>query len=137
MAKDLTTSSIDRQNILNNPYALAEIEKADGIRGIPFEGNTVVLKEQVAEFFDVTPRTVENYVERHAEELARNGYELIDGKRLQALKLGILALDDPETDFGIKEKDRWEAARSNPRLADRQSRTGTGPWAQSEANSCE
>jgi DNA-binding NtrC family response regulator len=71
MAKDLTTSSIDRQNILNNPYALAEIEKAAGIRGIPFEGKTVVLKEQVAEFFDVTPRTVENYVERHAEELAR------------------------------------------------------------------
>jgi hypothetical protein len=104
MAKDLTTSSIDRQNILNNPYALAEIEKAAGIRGIPFEGKTVVLKEQVAEFFDVTPRTVENYVERHAEELARNGYELIDGKRLQALKLGILGLDDPETDFGIIQK---------------------------------
>jgi hypothetical protein len=29
------------------PYALAEIEKAAGIRGIPFEGKTVVLKEQV------------------------------------------------------------------------------------------
>jgi hypothetical protein len=48
MAKDLTTSEIDRQNILNNPYALAEIEKAAGIRGLPFEGKPVVLKEQVA-----------------------------------------------------------------------------------------
>jgi hypothetical protein len=134
MAKDLTTSSIDRQNILNNPYALAEIEKAAGIRGIPFEGKTVVLKEQVAEFFDVTARTVENYVERHAEELARNGYELIDGKRLQTLKLGILALDDPETDFGINEKARRASARSVRTLAIWQSRTG--PRAQSEVKSC-
>lgn len=38
MSKDLTNSAVDRQNILNNPYALAEIEKAAGIRGIPFEG---------------------------------------------------------------------------------------------------
>ncbi len=45
MSKDLTNSAVDRQNILNNPYALAEIEKAAGIRGIPFEGKTVVLKE--------------------------------------------------------------------------------------------
>lgn len=57
IGKDLTTSAIDRQNILNNPYALAEIEKAAGIKGIPFEGKTVVLKEQVAAFFEVTPRT--------------------------------------------------------------------------------
>ena len=28
MSKDLTTSVVDRQNVLNNPYALAEIEKA-------------------------------------------------------------------------------------------------------------
>ena len=48
MSKDLTNSAVDRQNILNNPYALAEIEKAAGLRGIPFEGKTVVLKEQVA-----------------------------------------------------------------------------------------
>jgi hypothetical protein len=60
MEKDLTTSPIDRQSILNNPYALAEIEKAVIIRGIPFERKTVVLKEQVASFFEVTIRTVGN-----------------------------------------------------------------------------
>jgi len=32
MKKDLTTSEVDRQNILNNPYALAEIEKAADIK---------------------------------------------------------------------------------------------------------
>ena len=60
MSKDLTTSATDRQNVLNNPYALAEIEKAAGIQGIRFEGKSVVLKEQVAAFFEVTVRTVEN-----------------------------------------------------------------------------
>lgn len=100
MSKDLTTSAIDRQNILNNPYALAEIEKAAGIRGIPFEGKTVVLKEQVALFFEVTLRTVENYLEQNAEELARNGYEVLRGNRLKTLKLAIHGLDVPETDFG-------------------------------------
>lgn len=50
MSSDLTNSAVDRQHILNNPYTLSEIEKPAGIRGIPFEGKTVVLKEQVAVF---------------------------------------------------------------------------------------
>lgn len=104
MKKDLTNSEIDRQNILNNPYALAEIEKAAGIQGIPFEGKTVVLKEQVASFFEVTVRTVENYLESNPEELGRNGYEVIVGNRLKTLKLAIHGMDDPETDFGIIKK---------------------------------
>lgn len=104
MSKDLTNSAIDRQNILNNPYALAEIEKAAGIRGIPFEGKTVVLKEQVAVFFEVTLRTVENYLEQNAEELARNGYEVLTGNRLKTLKIAIQELGDPEANFGITTK---------------------------------
>lgn len=100
MAKDLTNSAVDRQNILNNPYALAEIEKAAGLQGIPFEGKTVVLKEQVAGFFEVTVRTIENHLEQNAEELARNGYEVLKGNRLKILKEAILSLDVPETDFG-------------------------------------
>lgn len=99
MSKDLTTSEIDRQNILNNPYALAEIEKAAGIRGIPFEGKTVVLKEQVASFFEVTPRTIDNYLEQNASELSKNGYEVIRGNRLKALKLSIPKSFDHENDF--------------------------------------
>lgn len=100
MPKDLTTSAVDRQNVLNNPYALAEIEQAAGIQGIPFEGKTVVLKEQVATFFEVTLRTVENYLEQNAAELSHNGYEVLKGERLRALKGAIQQLDVPETDFG-------------------------------------
>jgi len=97
--KDLTVSAVDRQNILNNPYALQEIEKAAHIRGIPFEGKSVVLKEQVSAFFEVTPRTVDNYIEKNGDELRQNGYEVIRGKRLKELKLRIAENDVHETDF--------------------------------------
>lgn len=102
MKKDLTNSVVDRQNILNNPYAIAEIEKAAGIRGIQFEGKTVVLKDQVAAFFEVTPRTVDNYLEKYGEELRQNGYELLKGKRLQAFRLTIQGGFARETGFVSK-----------------------------------
>ncbi len=96
----LTESSVDRQNILNNQYALKAIEKETKIYSIPFEGKSVVLKEQVADFFEVTVRTIENYLSEYADELASNGYELVKGNRLKDLKLAISELDVPETDFG-------------------------------------
>lgn len=100
--KDLTVSQIDRQNILNNPYALHEIEKAARIKGIPFEGKTVVLKEQVAAFFEVTPRTVDNYIEKFSNELRQNGYEVLRGNRLKSLKSEVLKQGADETDFVTK-----------------------------------
>ncbi len=98
--KDLTVSQVDRQNILNNPYAIQEIEKATHIRGIAFEGKTVVLKEQVAHFFEVSLRTVENYLGKFEQELAQNGYEILKGNRLKDIKLRICENYVPETDFG-------------------------------------
>lgn len=100
MRKNLTNSSVHRQNILNNPYALQEIEKATRVTGIQFEGKTVVIKEQVAAFFEVTLRTVENYLSRYEEELACNGYEVIKGNRLKLLKTAIKTSDVPENYFG-------------------------------------
>jgi len=98
--KDLTVSQVDRQNILNNPYALQEVEKATRIKGISFESKTVVLKEQVSTFFEVTLRTIENYLGKYDQELAQNGYEILKGNRLKKLKLAISESDVPETDFG-------------------------------------
>ena len=96
MSNDLTTSDIERQNILNNPYALAEIERATEIRAIEFNGKRILLKDQVASFFEVSPRTIDRYIESHSEELKRNGYDTLRGKSLQDLKLLIksLKLDD-------------------------------------------
>lgn len=102
MSKDLTTSEIDRQSILNNRYAVAEIEKAAGIQGIPFEGKTVVLKEQVAAFFEVTPRTVDNYLEKFGPELVRNGYVVLKGKRLKEMKLAMKDAFGSEANFVTK-----------------------------------
>lgn len=97
--KDLTASQIDRQNILNNPYAVKEIEKIIGIKGILFEGKQVVFKEQVAQFFDITPRTIDNYIEKHGDELRKNGYAVLKGKALKTLKEVILESGVNETDF--------------------------------------
>jgi hypothetical protein len=99
MTKDLTNSTLERQNILNNPFALQEIEKATRIKGIPFEGKTVVLKEQISAFFEVTPRTIDNYIEKFSDELRQNGYEVIRGNRLKKFKMSIHEQDVHETDF--------------------------------------
>lgn len=99
MAKDLTTSEIERQNVLNNPYALEEIQKATRIECIVFEGKAVLLKEQVATFFEVTTRTVDNYIARFENELNRNGYEVLRGNRLKQFKLQISEHYVHENDF--------------------------------------
>ena len=104
MSKDLTNSALHRQNILNNPYALQEIEKATHITGIPFEGKTVVLKEQLADFFEVTPRTIDNYIETYSEELRSNGYEVIKGNRLKSFKSAIARRDVHEIYFANIQK---------------------------------
>jgi hypothetical protein len=103
MSRNLTTSAVDRQNVLNNPYALAEIERAASIQGIPFEGKSVLLKEQVAAFFEVTTRTIDNYIERHGDELLHNGYEVLRGVRLKALKASLPSMSSGrEMDFVTK-----------------------------------
>ena len=100
MPKDLTNSSINRQNVINNEYALAEIKKSIGIKCIQFNGKEVLLKEQVAEFFEVSVRTIELYLQKHESELQKSGYEILRGKPLQDLKRKILSADVPEINFG-------------------------------------
>ena len=104
MSKKLTTSEIERRNVLNNPYALEEVQNAVDLQGLVFEEKLVFTKEQVASFFEVSVRTIENYLSQFEEELAENGYEIIRGKRLKALKLVVEEADHPETDFGIIKK---------------------------------
>lgn len=99
MNKDLTKSDIDRQNILNNPYAVEEIKKAAKLQGIEFQGKLTLLKEQVAEFFEVTSRTIDNYLSKYESELKRNGYEILRGKSLQEFKIAVKEQYVNETDF--------------------------------------
>ena len=48
MTKDLTTSRIDRQNILNNDLAIEEIQDKSGVEGIVWEGKLYLTREAVA-----------------------------------------------------------------------------------------
>lgn len=98
MAKDLTNSQIDRQNILNNQYAFEEIRKAVGLVGIRFEDEYKFIKDQVSAFFEVDPRTIDRYLEQFSDELSQNGYEVLRGKRLQAFKLAIKSTDVNDID---------------------------------------
>src|SRR5690606_14831333 len=86
MAKDLTTSDIHRKNILNNRYALQEIEKEVGFPGILFEGVLRFTKRQIAQFYDIDERTIERYLEQHDKEFKENGYEVLRGKKLTEFK---------------------------------------------------
>lgn len=83
MAKDLTSSNIDRQNILNNEIALKEIQKSANIKGVIFEDKITFTKEMVAKFYNVDIRTIERYISKFSEEFKNNGYELLKGKRLK------------------------------------------------------
>ncbi|MDZ7793056.1 MAG: hypothetical protein U5P10_04995 [Spirochaetia bacterium] len=94
MAKDLTVSGVERQNILNNPYALEEIRSNVGIHTISFKGTAVLTKEQVADFFEVSSRTIDYYLAQNEAELKQNGYEVLRGKTLQELK----AISDADVD---------------------------------------
>lgn len=84
---DLTTSSVERQNVLNNTYAIQNIQKYVGLPAIEFEGEYLLTKQSVAEFFEIDERTIERYLDKYANELKHNGYFLMRGKRLNNLKL--------------------------------------------------
>lgn len=84
---NLTVSNIERQNILNNKYAVAKIQESLGFVGMEFEGEYRFTKKMVADFFEVEERTIERYLEQYSEELTANGYVLCKGKRLKDLKL--------------------------------------------------
>lgn len=87
MSKKLTNSTIERQNVLSNPFAVTEIQKAIHIRSVMFEGAVRLVKEQIAAFFEVDVRTIERYLEKYGDELGKNGYEVLRGNRLKSFKL--------------------------------------------------
>ncbi len=102
MDKNLTNSGITRQNILNNKYALQEIQKAVGVTGVLFEQEYRFTKKQVADFFEVSERTIDNYLEKHQKEIEKNGYVVLRGKSLIDYKLVYTKTFGNETDFVTK-----------------------------------
>ena len=87
MAKDLTTSAIDRQNVLNNNVALPKIQEALDVKLLEFEGRYLLTKQMVADYYEVDIRTISRYIENNQEELEHNGYFLCRGNSLKDFKL--------------------------------------------------
>lgn len=61
--KDLTVSNIERQNVLNNRFAINKIQEQLDITGMFFEGEYRFTKKMVADFYEVEERTIERYLE--------------------------------------------------------------------------
>ena len=98
MAKDLTTSEISRQNILNNPVALPRIREALEIKPLEYKGMLYITKQMAADFYEVDLRTIENCLSANEDELRKNGYSIWKGNSLKEFKLHFA----PEIDFGSK-----------------------------------
>lgn len=86
MAKDLTTSEISRQNILNNPVALPRIREALDIQPLEYNGILYMTRQMTADFYGVDLRTITNCLNANEEELKRNGYRILKGDELKAFK---------------------------------------------------
>lgn len=102
MANNLTDSSVTRQNILNNSLAIQEIQKAVGIKGVMFEREYKFFKRQIADFFEVTERTIDKCLKKNGNELLKNGYEVLRGNRLTDMKLAWRNQFGNETEFATK-----------------------------------
>ncbi len=99
MTTDLTTSQHNRQNILNNPYALSKVEEYLDLGGVLFEGEMLFTKQQLAQIFDISDSTIEKYLAAHADELKNNGYRLLRGQSLNDFKA---ANSGTVMDYGTK-----------------------------------
>lgn len=102
MKVDLTNSEIDRQNILNNPDFVENIQEFMGIRGMLFESEFRFTTAQIADFYEVSIKTIKRYIETSEKELTHNGYTVLKGKKLKEFKdsFGHLIFKDIEESSG-------------------------------------
>lgn len=87
MSKDLTTSLVARKNVLNNSYALQQLESNLELGGRLFEGETVFTKQQAADILAIDERTIDRYLNSHGDELEDSGYRVLKGKSLKNIRL--------------------------------------------------
>lgn len=102
MNKDLISSEIARENVLNNKYAVSEMQKAVGLKGVLFNGEYRLTKKQVASFFEVSERTLTTCIKQNEIEIKKNGYEVYSGNTLKNFKLAVDASDVTEANFPNK-----------------------------------
>ena len=69
MSKDLTNSNVERQNILNNRYAIQKVQEFVGLPGMLFEEEFRFTRKMVAEYFEIDQRTLSRYLATNEKEL--------------------------------------------------------------------
>lgn len=92
----LDNSSVDRKNILNNPYALEYLQGEVGIKTTKFENDYILTSKQIAKFFEIDEKTIDRYIAKYSKELSQNGYQVLRGERLQKLKDTLRDIDVPK-----------------------------------------
>jgi hypothetical protein len=100
---DLTNSAIDRQNVLNNPVFLQNIQDFLGISGLVYENEIRFTTAQIADFYGVNIKTIKRHIDTAEKELSHNGYCELKGVKLKEFKalFGYLIYADIEDDFGM------------------------------------
>ena len=79
-------STIERQNILNNQFAIQQLQDSLSIDFPIVEEQLRATVKQVADFYEVDERTIKRYLENFSDELKENGYEIFTGERLMEAK---------------------------------------------------
>jgi hypothetical protein len=62
MKKDLTMSSVDRQNILNNKIVLENIQEHIGVIGMYFNGEYRFTKSDLSDFYGIDSSAIDRYL---------------------------------------------------------------------------
>ena len=75
---DLTVSNIERQNVLNNKYAVAKIQDNLGIVGMDFEGEYRFTKKMVADFYEVDISTINRYLAEYVDDTSEKHKKMVD-----------------------------------------------------------
>lgn len=83
---DLTKSAIDRQNVLNNKFAIVKIQEQLGLNGMLFNNEYRFTINEVIEFYGVERVTINRYLNQFENELKHNGYEVLKGIKLKEFK---------------------------------------------------
>ena len=82
----LDNSATDRKNILNNEYAISEIQQNLDIKGTLFRGEYWLTTRQVESYFGIERRTLLRYTNDYKEELEESGYRVISGDDLKEFR---------------------------------------------------
>lgn len=102
--KDLTSSNIDRQNILNNSLVVDNLRDYFGVPGMLFQEEYKYTKQQISEFYQIDTVTIERYLENNENELKHNGYIVLKGKNLKEFKIQfghILNISSKTSQLGV------------------------------------